>query len=164
MAFASPSASARKILSVTDTATTGTATYNFTIPQDSDTLVAKFWTNTFTPTTTNAAQVTIQTTEDGGSTWRDVAACTIQAAINNDKAHFAQIPCIGSATRGVSQWVGSVAASTLALAATASVVTGTTSGLPMMGTLGRVYINYTGTITANTGVNVDLFAPTTQIR
>lgn len=163
MAFASPSASSRKILSVTNTATSaGVTTYNFFIPQDADSIIAKFWTAAgFVPTATESAKVTVQTTEDGGTTWRDVAAFTAQAAVVNDRAHFAPIPCIGPNGRGVANWIGSVQASTLALAATASVATGIASGLPMMGTLGRVQIQITGTLDTG-GVNVDIFAPTTK--
>lgn len=165
MAFASPSASSRAIYSLRDTTTAAaTQTFLFTIPQDCDTLIAKFWTTgTFNPQSTNAAQVTIQTTEDGGTTWRDVAAWTAQVAVVNDKAHFASIPCMLGGGRGVANWVGSVQASTLALAATASVATGVASGLPMMGTTGRVQLTITGTLTTG-GVNVDIFAPTTQLR
>lgn len=165
MAFASPSASSRNIYSLRNTATAAaTTSQTFMIPQDADSIVARFYTTSnFTPQGTNAAQVTIQTSEDGGTTWRDVAAWTTQAAIVLDVAHFASIPCIGGNGRGVANWIGSVQASTLALAATASVATGIASGLPMMGTLGRVQLTITGTLTTG-GVNVDIFAPTTENR
>lgn len=165
MSFASPSASSRTIYSLRDVTTAAaTQTFTFMIPGDADSIVAKFWTtSTFNPQSTNAAQVTIQTSEDGGTTWRDVAAWTCQAAILNQLAHFASIPCIGTNSRGVANWIGSVAASTLALAATASVANGTASGLPMMGTLGRVQLTITGTLTTG-GVNVDIFAPTSELR
>lgn len=165
MAFASPSASSRAIYSLRDTTTAAASqTFTFNIPQDADSIIAKFWTTSnFTPQSTNAAQVTIQSSEDGGTTWRDVAAFTTQAVVLNQFAHFASIPCIGGNGRGVANWIGSVAASTLALAATASVATGTASGLPMMGTLGRVQLTITGTLTTG-GVNVDIFAPTTENR
>lgn len=165
MAFFSPSATSRKIASISNTATSaGSTTYLFNIPQDADAIVAKFWTGTLTPTGTNGAQVTIQTSEDGGTTWRDVAAWTTQATVVNDNAHFASIPCISLGGRGVANWVGSVQASTLAAATTASIATGIASGLPMLGTLGRIQVTITGTLTANGGVNCDIFAPTTKTR
>jgi len=137
----------------------------FTIPQDADQIIARFYTaSNFTPTATNAVQATIQTSEDGGTTWRDVAAWTTQAAIPVQNAHFQPIACAAwGAARGIANWVGSVAASTLALSATASVATGTISGLPMIGTLGRLQVTVTGTLTTG-GVNVDIYAPTTQLR
>lgn len=165
MAFSSPSASTRPIYSLRDTSTAAaTQTATFVIPQDCDSIIGKFWTgSTFTPQSTNAAQVTIQTSEDGGTTWRDVAAWTTQAAILNLNAHFVSIPCISGGGRGVANWIGSVAASTLALAATASAATGVASGIPMMGTLGRVQLTITGTLTTG-GVNVDIYAPTAEMR
>lgn len=164
MAFANPSASSRKILSVTNSGTAAASTTTlFTIPQDAQSIVAKFWTaSAFNPTLTNAVQATIQTSEDGGTTWRDVAAWTTQAAIVNDLAHFVTIPVAGAAGKGVANWIGSVQASTLAQAATASVATGIASGLPMLGTTGRLQITITGTLTTG-GVNVDIFAPTTDM-
>lgn len=165
MAFATPSASSRAIYTLRDVTTAAASqTFTFMIPQDCDSIVAKFWTAAnFTPQSTNAAQVTIQTSEDGGTTWRDVAAWTTQAIVLNQNAHFASIPCIGGNGRGVANWIGSVAASTLALAATASVATGIASSLPMLSTIGRVQLTITGTLTTG-GVNVDIYAPTTENR
>ena len=163
MAFASPSASSRKILSVAHTATAaGTTNYTFTIPQDAQSIVGKIWTTTgFLPITTQSAQVVIQTTEDGGTTWRDAAAATIQRAITSDQAHFVTIPVAGAAGRGIANWVGSVGSTSLIQAATASVVTGIASGLPMLGSFGRVSVIVTGTLDTG-GVNVDIFAPSTD--
>jgi hypothetical protein len=165
MAFSFVSPSSRPIYSLRNTATAAaTTTQTFIIPQDADSIVAKFWTaSDFTPQSTNAAQVTIQTSEDGGTTWRDVAAFTAQGVVLNQNAHFASIPCIGANGRGVANWIGSVAASTLALAATASVATGIASGLPMLGVVGRVQLTITGTLTTG-GVNVDIYAPTAEMR
>lgn len=167
MAFASPSASSRKILSLNEVSTSGTKTFLFTIPQDTDSLVAKIWLASGW-SASGTATITIQTTEDGGTTWRDVAGTTIGAAtvaadVNNDRAHFIDIGCIGSSDRGVANYIGSVQASTLALAAVNASAIGTTSGMVMMGTLGRVQIVYTATISTG-GVLVDIFAPTTEYR
>lgn len=162
MAFASPSASSRTILSVRSTAiAAGTTNFLFNIPQDAGSIIAKFWTTAgFLPITTQSARCAVQTSEDGGTTWRDVAICTMQAAITNDQAHFAAIPTLLGTGKGVANWIGSVGSSSLVLAAVASVVNGVASGLPMMGTLGRVQVTITGTLDTG-GVNVDIFAPTT---
>ena len=169
MAFASPSASSHKIFSLADTSTAAaTTTYNFTIPQDSDGIIAKIWLAS-TWSASGTAAITIQTTEDGGSTWRDVSsttvgASTVAAQVGNQNAHFIPINCISSVGGPkIANYVGSVAASTLVLTGTNASVTGTVSGLPMMGTLGRVQITYTGTISTG-GVNVDIFAPTVELR
>lgn len=166
MAFASPSASSRKILSVTDTNTTGITNYLFTIPQDADEIVCKFWTGAqFPGALAGSANVYIQTSEDGGTTYRDAAFWAVTSVITNAQAHFQSIPAASAGVnRGVANWTGSVAASTLAVASVASTAVGTASGIPMMGTLGRVSIQYNGTVASNLGINVDVFAPTTQLR
>lgn len=163
MAFTSNSAAARQIAAYSSTATAAASTSQvFTIPQDAQSIICKFYTaSNFTPQGTNAVQLTIQTSEDGGTTWRDAAAWTTQSVVLNQNAHFCTIPVAGATGRGVANWIGSVAASTLALAATASVATGVASGLPMMGTLGRIYQTITGTLTTG-GVNCDIYAPSTD--
>lgn len=162
MGFASPTAGSRSILLAQHTATAaGTTNYDFVIPQDTNGIIAKFWTEAgFVPITTGAVQVTIQTSEDGGTTWRDCAAWTTQAAINNNQAHFAPIAVAWGTGRGVANWIGSVGAASLALAATASVALGVANGLPMMGTLGRARVTVTSTLDTG-GVNVQVFAPST---
>lgn len=165
MAFRSPSASSAKILSVNDTATSGTVLYPFSIPQDAENCVAKVWLATGW-SASGTATITIQTSEDGGTTFRDVAAVTVGAStvaatMGNQNAHFIPLWIIGGTDHGVANYVGSVAASTLALAATNASAVGVTSGLPLMGTFGRVQIVYTATISTG-GVLVDIFAPTTS--
>ena len=169
MAFASPSASSRTILSVRDT-NTAAATYNylFTIPQDADEIVAKIslasgWSSS------GAANVTIQTSEDGGTTWRDVSntnvgANTVAATMNNLNAHFIAIPCACAGTqKGAANYIGSVAAGSVLATTVAASAVGITSGLPMLGTLGRVSLALAATVSTG-GINVDIFAPTTQLR
>jgi len=167
MSFRNPTASA-PILGITDTATSGTVLYPFTIPTDSDSIVAKIYLNS-TWSAAGSAAVTIQTTEDGGTTWRDVSSTTIgnatvAATMGNQNAHFIPIPCI-SDTGGLklSGYVGSVAASTFVLAQTAASVVGQVSGMPMVSSLGRVQITYTSTITTG-GINVVIYAPTQEYR
>lgn len=161
MALASPSGS-RSILQVTDTATTGIVNYLFTIPQDADVIVCKFSTGTnFPGGTAGSANVYIQTTEDGGTTWRDTAVWAVTSVISNAQAHFQPIATSDAFSRGIGNWVGSVFASTLAVTSIAATATGQISGMPMMGTLGRVSIQYNGTISANNGVTVQVFAPST---
>lgn len=169
MAYASPSASSRSILSVNDVNTVAaTYTYPFTIPQDADEIIAKIslasgWSST------GAANVTLQTSEDGGTTWRDVSntnigANTVAATMNNLNAHFIAIACANAGQgRGVANYIGSVASgSVLATTVSASAV-GITSGLPMLGTLAQVRISLAATV-ATGGINVQIFAPTTQLR
>ena len=168
MAFKSPSASSSSIILQTDTNTSGTFTYPFQIPSDVDSICAKIW---LQPgwSATGTATVYIQTTEDGGTTWRDVSvtnigASTVAASMNNQNAHFIPIACVSSGTaRGITGYVGSVAASTLAVSTTTASVGGLASGMPMLSTIGRFQITYTATISTG-GVNMQIFAPTGELR
>lgn len=166
MAFRNPSPTTGSIFNLADTSTAAaTTTYTFTIPQDSQSLLAKVWL-AGTYSSSGNTTITFQTSEDGGTTWRDAASTTIggnitAATMNNQNAHFIDIGCIGTSDRGVANYIGSVAASTLALAAVTGSAIGTTSGLPMLGTLGRVQVTYTATVSTG-GVNIQIFAPTTE--
>lgn len=167
MSFKSPSASSSSIIQVVELNTSGTNNYLFTIPSDVDSICAKVWLNS-TWNASGSAIVYIQTTEDGGSTWRDVSvtnigAATVAATVGNQNAHFISIGCIGQSTRGVSNYIGSVAASTLNLTQVNASAAGNTSGMPMLGTLGRISVVYTSTITTS-GINVQIFAPTGELR
>lgn len=165
MAFSSPSASSSSIILVNDTLITGTTTYNFTIPQAAQNIVAKIWLASGW-SATGSAIVTIQTTEDGGTTWRDVGSTSIgtnvpAATVGNQNAHFIPIGVGWGSETGVANYVGSVAASTFTATAPAASVNGIVSGLPMLGTLGRIQIARSGTISTG-GINVQVFAPTTD--
>lgn len=165
MAFSTPSASSRSIFSIDETSTSGVKTYNFTIPQDAQAIVGKIYLDS-TWSATGSAKVTVQTSEDGGTTWRDAVGMSVggnivTSTVNNDQAQFFAVPVAGNTPRGIANWVGSVQASTLAQTATSGSITGLTSGLPMMGTLARVQFAYTGSISTG-GINVVIYAPATD--
>lgn len=168
MAFKNPSASSSSIIAVHDTSTAAaTVNYLFTIPSDVDSICAKIWLDSGW-SSSGATQVLIQTTEDGGTTWRDVSATnigasTVAASVNNINAHFISIACIGASARGVANYIGSVAASSLVAANTAASATGITSGMPMISTLGRISLVFAATVSTG-GVNVQVFAPTGELR
>lgn len=167
MAFRNPSASSSSVLNIHDVSTSGIITQNFTVPQDSESLCAKIWLDS-TWNATGTATVFIQTTEDGGTTWRDVSvtqvgASTVAATVGNQNAHFIPLNLTGGSDHGISNYVGSVAASTLTAGITNASMVGTVSGLPILGTLNRVQIAYTATITTG-GVNVQVFSPNAIIR
>lgn len=164
MGLASPSASSRSILNVTDTNTVaGVYNYLFTIPQDADVIVCKFSTGTnFPGGTAGSANVYVQTTEDGGTTWRDMGVWAVTSTISNGQANFQPFATSENYPRGAGNWVGSVSASTLAVTSVAGTSVGVSSGMPYLSTLGRVSIQYNGTVSANNGVNCQIFAPTTN--
>lgn len=123
----------------------------FLIPQDTDNIVMKF-----TPSVVGATvSATLQTSDDGGTTWFDVLR-TPTLATSKDTPLWASAPVCGmgvrspvlpvsSTTTGVSQasilqTTGMCAASTLGA--------GQISGLPILGINNRIFLIYTGNITA----------------
>jgi hypothetical protein len=165
MALASPSASSRSILAVTDVNTAGTILYPFTVPQDAQSIIGKVYLNS-TWNASGSALVYFQTSEDGGTTWRDMAvvsvgAATVAATMNNQNAQFFSVALAAGVNKGSTNWIGSVAASTLSAGTPAASAVGVTSGLPVMGVANRVQITYANTITTG-GINVVVYAPTTD--
>lgn len=143
------------VVSVTDTATTGTASYPFFAPQDIDSVVVKVTAAAFTGTNPTA-DIYIQTSDDGGTTWYDCANVgQVTAAIVNQNARFTVIPLAGSSLRGLANFVGSVAASTTAAAQT--------TGLPILSKYCRIYYKYGGTQLANSGITTVVYAPTQSV-
>lgn len=132
------------------TSVAGGVAKTFLLPQDTDNVTVKM-----TASITGSGVSTVfQTTDDGGTTWYDVARTSIVSLANNTTAQWLNIPTTGPGLRtGVIQsasvlttGIGSAAASTLG--------SQQVSGLPIMGQLNRVFIRYTGDTTANDGVRV----------
>lgn len=142
----------KNIKSITDTATSSTVSYPFLIPQDTTGVVVRVYTGATFSGTSPTADVYFQTSEDGGTTWRDCVHFTqITAARSLQNAEFQPVPVIGiTGTVGTSGFTSSVAASTLA----ASKV----SGLPILSQQNRIFLSYGGTIGTNSGINVDVLA------
>lgn len=125
---------------------------NFTIPQDADSVIVKF-----TASITGAgASCFLQTSDDAGTTWYDVARTSVisnagATAVTGSQAQWIVGTVAGSSglRTAVNQsaslltaGIGSAAASTLG--------SQQVSGMPILGTLNRVFITYTGNVTANT--------------
>lgn len=116
----------------------------FFIPQDTDNVVVKYQTSIVG----GGASVTFQTSDDGGTTWWDVARTSVVSNANSSySAEWLSIPVIGvgggnvvastvSAGSVVSlgKTTGKVGASTLSA--------GSYSGLPIMSLQNRVFIQY----------------------
>jgi len=103
----------------------------FTLPQDCDGVVVKF-----TASVAGAGiSAVLQTTDDGGSTWYDVARTSVVSNANAVTAEW-----ITAQTTSNSGAIGRAGASTL---------TGSgESGLPVLSQTGRVFIILGGNITA----------------
>lgn len=126
--------------------------YPFTIPQDSDTIVVKF-----TASVVGGYSATLQTSDDGGTTWYDVSRTSVVSNAISGTATW----CAGFVNAGgvataqnnfptnsiLSVGIRNTAASTLAA--------NQVSGLPILSDAGRVFVRITGDITdaaANTYV------------
>ena len=125
----------------------------FLIPQDTDNIVVKFTASILA----GAASAVLQTSDDGGSTWYDVARTSIVSNANPTTAEWLSTPVIGTgvgttviSTSNVANSIlsqasiytaiGSAAASTLAQKAV--------SGLPILGRNARIFVRYTAAITS----------------
>ena len=138
------------IFDVTQTDVSGSVAggwaYPFIIPQDTDNILVKF-----TPSVTaGGASALFQTTDDGGTTWYDIARTSIASANGVGQApQWLSIPVVSSGVRTgatfggasiISMGIGSSSASTLG--------SQQISGLPIMGVRNRVFVITTGNATA----------------
>lgn len=136
----------------------------FTLPQDTDNIVVKL-----TASVVGAYSATLQTTDDGGTTWYDVARTSVVSNANNDIAEWISAPVISS---GVNPQVistvnaGSVLGGTIGTAAASTLGSRQISGLPILSQFARVFLRITGNVTsaaANTAtvaVKVNSQSPT----
>ena len=144
--------------------TAGGVATDFTLPQDTDNIVVKMTASIMD----GGVSATVQTTDDGGTTWYDVARTSIISNANGTTAQWLSIPVIGSGQRtgvvvtsvvaagsvvsfgSVAGTIGSAAASTLAQREV--------SGMPLLSTQGRIFLRYTGSgITSIISEVVDVY-------
>ena len=147
----------------------GIEAQSFILPQDVDNVLVKWYQASVSGSGT--VSLLFQTSDDGGSTWYDVARTNTYTSANGatsilaGTAEWLSIPIQsnGQTSRyttslmttgsliGVSVGVtGKAAASTLAA--------GQLSGLPLLGTVARIGVIYTGAITTNSGISVKVLA------
>lgn len=143
---------------------TSVVTVAFQLPQDCDNVVLKVPVASINGTNPTA-NVYFQTSDDGGTTYYDVASLpTITGTVANAGAIFASIPVNGFGYRSTSSPAASTASGTtqisvLTVAGAGSVrglAPGTYSGLPIMGIQNRIQISYGGTLAANNGLQVQV--------
>ena len=146
--------------------TAGGVAHTFDLPQDVDGVVVKFTASVLA----GGASATLQTTDDGGSTWYDVGRTSIVSNANNAvTAEWLSIPVAGFGYRG-----GNIIASTVA---TGSVITVTSSilntigaagastlgsqsysGMPILSQRGRIFLRYTAAVTSILNERVRVYA------
>lgn len=123
----------------------------FFLPQDTDNVVLKIPTASVNGSAP-VVDVFLQTSDDGGSTFYDVACVRLPSTVTSSVlfANNTTAPWVSAATVFKSSVAGSAAASSLGA--------NQVSGLPILSEFGRVSIKYSGTITANNGVRVQVSA------
>ena len=130
----------------------GGVAYTFNLPQDTDNVVVKFQASILA----GGVSATLQTTDDGGTTWYDVARTSIVSNANATTAEWISAPVSGTGvgatvptqtslvgftnTGIVLNGIGSAAASTLG--------SKQNSGLPILSQRGRVFLRYSAAVTS----------------
>lgn len=124
----------------------GGIAYPFIIPQDTDNVVVKF-----TASVVGGYSAVFQTSDDGGTTYYDVARTSVVSNANNTTAEWMSIPVAGP---GINPQVistvnaGSVLGGTTGSAAASSLGNRQVSGLPILGVQNRIFVRITGNVTS----------------
>ena len=136
------------IIATGPASTAGGVATTFTIPQDTDNIVVKFTASILG----GGVSATLQTTDDGGTTYYDVARTSIISDANGVTAEWINVSLVSPTPRlttsvvatgsilTVSRTAGRAGASTLALSEV--------SGLPLLSTRGRIFLRYTAAVTS----------------
>ena len=143
--------------------TVGGVAHTFDLPQDTDGVVVKFTASILA----GAASATLQTTDDGGTTWYDVARTSIVSNANNAvTAEWLTVPVTGFGFNSNVVAQGSVEGTTnvaIALNAIGNAGASTLgskqlSGLPIMSQRGRIFLRYTAAVTSILNERVRVYA------
>lgn len=142
--------------------TAGGVAHVFTLPQDTDGIVVKLTASVLA----GGVSATLQTTDDGGTTWYDVARTSIVSNANGTNAEWLSAPVNGLGSQNtvfnqtsvvgftntgtVSRTTGSAAASSLGVSGY--------SGLPILSQHGRVFLRYTNAVTSIINERVTVMA------
>lgn len=119
----------------------------FTLPQDADTAMVKLTASIVG----GGVSATLQTSDDGGTTWYDVARTSVVSNANNTTATWAAgfVNAGGVATAVNGAPTNSILSVGIRNTAASTLGQNQVSGLPILGTVNRVFLQYTGNITGN---------------
>lgn len=130
--------------------TAGGIGYAFNLPQDTDNVVVKLQASVLA----GGVSATFQTSDDGGTTWYDVARTSIVSNANATTAEWLSVPVIGTgavATTGSVVATGSVVTvggGAIGTAAASTLAQKSYSGLPILGVQNRIFMRYTAAVTS----------------
>lgn len=121
--------------------------YNFTMPQDADTIIVKLTASV----AGGGVSAVLQTTDDGGTTFYDVGRTSVVSNANNTTAVFTAgfVNAGGVATAVNAFPANSILSVGIRNTAASTLATNQVSGLPILSPLNRVFLIYTGNITLN---------------
>ena len=146
--------------------TAGGVAHTFDLPQDVDGVVVKFTASILA----GGASATLQTTDDGGSTWYDVGRTSVVSNANNAvTAEWLSVPVAGFGYRGgnvISSLVApgstigvtSSVMNTIGNAAASSLGSHSYSGMPILSQRGRIFLRYSAAITSIISERVRVYA------
>lgn len=139
--------------------TAGGVAYAFQLPQDLDNVVVKFRASVLG----GGVSLTFQTTDDGGTTYYDVARSSTVSNANATTAEWLSIPVTGAGMR-VTHGIASVGTgtavsvlSTIGTAAASTLGQKEFSGLPILSQQARVFLRYTSAVTSVISENIDVY-------
>lgn len=127
--------------------TAGGVAHTFTLPQDTGNVVVKLTASVMA----GGVSATLQTTDDGGTTWYDVARTSIVSnAISGPTAEWLSAPVagIGIAQTTNDTALGSVTGRTIGQAGASTLGVADYSGLPILSQYGRIFLRYTAAVTS----------------
>ena len=135
--------------------TAGGVAHAFLIPQDTDNIVVKLTASVMA----GGVSATLQTSDDGGTTWYDVARTSIVSNAPNTNAQWLSTPVIGIGVRSTvirssivaaDSVVGSYGSVYGAIGQSPASGLGQleVSGLPILGRNARIFLRYTAAVTS----------------
>lgn len=130
----------------------------FSLPLDTDNIVVKLTASVLG----GGVSATFQTSDDGGTTWYDVQRTSIVSNANGTNAEFLSPGTITGGFRAFASVVatGSIQTIVGAIGRTAASTLGVkeVSGLPIMGQVNRVFLQYTSGVSSIINERVTVYA------
>ncbi len=118
----------------------GGVAHQFTVPQDTDNIIVKFTASVVG----GGVSTVLQTSDDGGVTFYDIARTSV---VSNGLPQWLSATTISNGVNTQVKFGGSILQGTIGTAAASTLSAGQASGLPILGTINRVFTIYSGTPT-----------------
>lgn len=129
------------------TSVAGGVAIPFQIQQDTDNVVVKLTASVIA----GAVSATFQTSDDGGTTYYDVARTSVVSNANNTTAEWLSVPVVGPGINPIVKSTansGSILGGSIGSAAASTLGSRQVSGLPVLGIQNRVFLIYTAAVTS----------------